>query len=132
MKNWLAKGVEGIVKQDFSLLGDDIRVTLTRGYMPTGSEDFLSSLVGVEGTSCRFSPLTGKTQSGFTFSSDDATIGSIPVQTSVDMAWFYADVGGSDSTRRLIFYSNEWTGFPFTPTGAGFTIKCPVNGWGDF
>lgn len=116
---------------EFTLLTSNIKVVLVRtgaghyvaDFTLTGDQ-FLSSIAVGDRVSTSAN-LTGKVTSlagvGGVFDADDTQFSAVPAGAACGAIVWIQDTGVA-ATTRLICYSDDYAGLPYTPTG----IDCPV------
>lgn len=112
-------GKKAILDADVDFLVDTIKIALVKtAYVYSSAHDFLDDLganrVGTDAT------LGGKSTTGGVFDATDPTWTALS-STEVSYAVIYKDTG-VDATSQLIAYLDTITGFPFTPSGADYTV----------
>ena len=112
-----------------SILTDDIRVMLTRGYTPTPSTDQFMSDVLLADRIASTAALGTKSFTGGLFKAANTTFGVVGAGAACEGLVLYHYTGTPASEELLCFIDTGYTGLPVTPDGLNsITITWPSGG----
>jgi hypothetical protein len=121
MKALYDYGREGFAGAEIDWDADDIRAILLKiGYTFSAAHQFVSDLTPASYDNGRTAALTGKTKTAGVCDADNSSLVANAATQSIAVAWY--KYNAADAAARLIGYSDEATGLPFTP-GVGQTIN---------
>jgi hypothetical protein len=112
-----------------NILADDIKVLLTRGYVPTAATDqFLSDIAALAQVA-----LTGnlgtKTFALGVFAAASTTFGVVGAGAACQGLVLFHDTGVAANSELLCFIDTSYTGLPVTPDGLNsITVTWPAGG----
>jgi hypothetical protein len=112
-----------------SILLDNIKVLLTRGYTPiTNTDQYLSDISGA--AKVANSPnLGGKTLALGVFKASNTSFGVVAAGAACDGLVVYQDSGNPATSHLLCFIDTGYTGLPVTPDGVNVvSISWPAAG----
>jgi hypothetical protein len=112
-----------------SILSDDIKVLLTRGYTPiVNTDQYLSDISGA--AQVANSPnLGGKTFALGVFKASNTDFGVVSAGAACDGLVVYRDSGNPATSQLLCFIDTGYTGLPVTPDGVNvISVSWPAAG----
>lgn len=111
------------------ILTDDIKVVLTRGYVPvTNTDQFLSDIAAGEQVAFTAS-LGTKTFALGVFKAANTTFGLVAAGAACDGLVIYHDSGAAATSDLLCFIDTGYAGLPVTPDGINnITLTWPGAG----
>lgn len=115
-----------------TVLDGSVKLALvTAAYTPApDTDEFLDVLAAnIIGTPAAIpSPVLTEVAGEVFFNGAKTTIGAVPAGSDAVYVVVYGDTGAA-ATSRLIWVSDQYTGLPFTPTGADVDINPNANGF---
>lgn len=129
----MANGIYGYAKQAYpfpNILGDNIKVVLTRGYAPDYAADqFLADITGAGGTLVATSANLGtKTWVNGLFKAANITFSAVPAGAACDYLILYHDTGAAATSELLCGISSGVTNLPVTPVGVDIDVVWAAGG----
>lgn len=123
------KGKQSLLNKELDLDTDDFRVILLgTGYTYNAAHQFVSDLTPGSNEIARSGAALGSpTITDGVFDAADLLFAALS-GSQVKAAVVFAQAGGADSARKLVVYIDTGTGFPFTPSGADWTLKWNASG----
>jgi len=120
---------QSLLNKELDLDTDDFRVILLgNGYTYSAAHQFVSDLTpGANEISRSTAALAAPTIALGVFDATDLLF-PLLAGAEVKAAVVFAFAGGADAARKLVCYIDTGTGFPFTPSGADWTLKWNVLG----
>lgn len=127
----MANAIYGKAKQfyDFpDLLVNDVKVVLTRAYVPNFSVDrYLSDIAG--GSQVSISPnLGGKTFALGVFDANNTTFTAVPAGLACDYLIIYVDTGLPGTSPLICGLDTGFAGLPVTPDGSDIQVTWAAAG----
>jgi len=127
----MANGIYQLSKQNYSfpgILAGDIKVVLTRGYVPNfGTHEFLSDIAAPNRIST--SPnLGGKTFTLGVFDANNVAFIAVPAGLACNYLILYQDTGLAATSRLLCGLDTGFAGLPVVPDGSDIQITWAVGG----
>ena len=123
------KALEAFANGTFNLLADNIKPVLVNELLYTPNQythEFLSD-IPVLARVYTGPNLSGKTTTSGILDSDDTVCATVNGATCQAVVLF-VDSGLAGTSHLLCHIDTNYTGLPFTPTGADVTLRWPVTG----
>lgn len=112
-----------------SILTDDIKVLLTRGYTPTAATDQFLAIIPGGQQIANTGNLGTKTFALGVFKAAATTFGVVAAGAACQGLVVYHDTGVQATSELLCFIDTSYTGLPVTPDGLNsITITWPAGG----
>lgn len=127
----MANAIYGLAKQYYSfpdLLADDVKVVLTRAYVPNfAAHEFLTDIAGA--SQVAISPnLGGKTFTLGVFDANNTTFTAVPVGLACDYLIIYVDTGLPGTSPLICGLDTGFAGLPVTPDGSDIQVTWAAAG----
>jgi len=111
------------------ILTDDIKVLLTRGYVPTAATDRYLAIIAGASQVASTANLGTKTFALGVFAAAATTFGVVAAGAACQALVVYRDTGVAATSELLCYIDTGYTGLPVTPDGINsITITWPVGG----
>lgn len=127
----MANGIYALSKENYpmpNLLVNNIKVVLTRGYVPNfTTHEFLTSIGAPNRVS--ISPnLGGKTFTLGVFDANNVTFTAVPAGLACDYLIIYYDTGAPATSRLLCGLDTGFVGLPVVPDGSDIQVTWAAAG----
>lgn len=127
----MANGLYQLSKENYDfpdLLVDNIKVVLTRGYVPNfTTHEFLTSIVAGSRVATSAN-LGGKTFTLGVFDANNTTFAAVAVGLACDYLVVYVDTGVDATSRLICGLDTGFAGLPVTPDGSDIQVTWAVGG----